>query len=442
MPGQLELSLGMGRYTRRGDNPLTQRTEEALVHYVPVGLTLGLLDQLALRLQATAVDVHHHETGDHDHDDDDDHGGEGASSDRGLGDVTLSLVSEVRPGEGDDGPLRLRFKGGASLPVGNVRNPMSGDLNFSTGSIDALTGAEAAFRIAPTAEIFARVDLRTVLAFPGDGLRTGSSLRTGAGVRSVWMDGSLGLGLGLSHVRRAPDLRVNGVVGNSGGDWIYLGPSASWRFSGPLSGLGVWLAGSLPLHQDARSDGDEFQLKDIYMLVGGLSWSVEVWEHEHEEDSDDDGHGDGHEQPAQSPQPTSQPTSQPAADGHDHGHDHAAKPAGAAAGVDIITVVEDGSDREPSEHLAKGRFTVVDFYAPWCKPCKTLEEKLVKLAAGRSDLAIRRFGFNEWEDPLAKRWIAGGKLPYIQIYGPKGEKLAEAAGSVDACLKAVEQALR
>jgi thiol-disulfide isomerase/thioredoxin len=422
VPGRLELSAGVGRYRRSASD--TAVDETATIQYLPFTARLGLIDGLALQAHATAVQIKTHKGGgDHVHDDGGlhPHATSEDQSNSGLGAINVALSAEARPGEGEDGPFRLVFDAGVSLPVGQVDNPVSGDQNFSSGSVDALTGVEAAYRVTDWGETHVGADVRTVLAQPDDGmdLRTGSSVRGEIGLRTAWLSGSLGLGASLSHVRRTPDDKGGGSVSNSGGDWTYLGTFASWRFSGALAGTAAWVGGLVPLRQDTRSAGDEFQVEDDYMVVAGLSWSAELWEHEHEdEDEHEHEHAEAPHQASEAPGPASAPTSQPVGK--------------------VVTISTDGRDLEISDHAVPGKWTVVDISAPWCEPCKELLRRLTALAAARSDLVIRRFEFETWDQALPKRWVPKGQLPFVQVYDPHGKLAAQGEGSIDACMQTVE----
>ena len=110
----------------------------------------------------------------------------------------------------------------------------------------------------------------------------------------------------------------------------------------------------------------------------------------------------------------------------DDGADQPAFPEGA----DAQTVVEGGTDvPDLTVLLVKGKTTVVDFSGIWCRPCRKIDEHMVKVLGEKKDVAYRRLDIGDWDTPLAKRYLKEvPQLPYVIVYGANGKKVDEIVG--------------
>ena len=84
------------------------------------------------------------------------------------------------------------------------------------------------------------------------------------------------------------------------------------------------------------------------------------------------------------------------------------------------------------DHLARGKFTIIDFWAEWCGPCHVLTPKIEHLVKERADVALRTVDLQNWESGAAKQATKEFKLaalPYVRVYGPDGKFIGDVVGN-------------
>jgi thiol-disulfide isomerase/thioredoxin len=97
-------------------------------------------------------------------------------------------------------------------------------------------------------------------------------------------------------------------------------------------------------------------------------------------------------------------------------------PESPVADMQIIT---HGEKVELADHLARGKYTVFDFYAPWCPPCRALSPVLERLAAHEtSRLALRKVDIVDWTMPVAEQYRIEA-LPHLMLFDPDGKRIAD-----------------
>jgi len=98
-------------------------------------------------------------------------------------------------------------------------------------------------------------------------------------------------------------------------------------------------------------------------------------------------------------------------------------------GLDVAWLGKDGEAVEITKRLAINKITIVDFYAPWCGPCRVLDKHLNQILKDQSDVAVRKLNIVTWETPLAKKYSDRmSSLPHVFVFDAKGNEIASISG--------------
>lgn len=80
---------------------------------------------------------------------------------------------------------------------------------------------------------------------------------------------------------------------------------------------------------------------------------------------------------------------------------------------------EPGAMVDVEKSLALGFVTVVDFWADYCAPCKTIEAELMAGIADFPDIVVRKVNVGPGDSDVAKAYKLGG-LPHLRVFDRKG----------------------
>lgn len=101
-----------------------------------------------------------------------------------------------------------------------------------------------------------------------------------------------------------------------------------------------------------------------------------------------------------------------------------------------IRTISHGEQVDITASLVPGRLTVIDFYADWCGPCRSLAPRLDRLlAANPESMAIRKVDIVNWQSAVSQQYRIQS-IPHLKLFDENGQLLAEGnAGQVMSLLK-------
>jgi thiol-disulfide isomerase/thioredoxin len=96
-----------------------------------------------------------------------------------------------------------------------------------------------------------------------------------------------------------------------------------------------------------------------------------------------------------------------------------------------VRIITHGERVDLKAHAVPGKYTVFDFYAVWCPPCRALSPALEKLASRNTrNLAIRKVDIVDWTMPVAEQYGIE-ELPYLVLFDTSGKKVADGEAVFD-----------
>ncbi len=122
-----------------------------------------------------------------------------------------------------------------------------------------------------------------------------------------------------------------------------------------------------------------------------------------------------------------------------------AAPAAAAApspSHDRVREIRDGGKRvDLASVLVPGKVTVVDFFADWCGPCRTLSPHLTKLAADDPDIHVVKIDIVNWNSEVSRQHNVRS-IPDVRVFNSAGRQVGSSTSDLRRITRYAQRAKR
>jgi len=105
----------------------------------------------------------------------------------------------------------------------------------------------------------------------------------------------------------------------------------------------------------------------------------------------------------------------------------------------IVKVSQGGEAVDLTSLMPAGKITVVDFYADWCGPCRSIAPPLEELAKGNADVVVVKVDIVKWGTPVTKHYGINS-VPNIRVFDRDQKQVGQPTSNFSKIKSYVEKA--
>jgi thiol-disulfide isomerase/thioredoxin len=106
----------------------------------------------------------------------------------------------------------------------------------------------------------------------------------------------------------------------------------------------------------------------------------------------------------------------------------------------LKNIRQNGARISEQQLIVPGKFTVVDFYADWCAPCRAIDPYLKELAKDPR-VAVRKVDIVNWDSPVSKQWNLRS-IPNMRVYDTNGRQLGKPTANLKEIVAYINQSMQ
>jgi thioredoxin 1 len=117
----------------------------------------------------------------------------------------------------------------------------------------------------------------------------------------------------------------------------------------------------------------------------------------------------------------------------------ATAPQASGPASSVVKISNGGQNVDLRTAMPPGKVVIVDFYADWCGPCRSIAPHLEQLANGDPDVALVKVDIVKWGTPVTQQYNINS-VPNVRVFDKAGRQIGKPTSSLSRIQAYVKQA--